>query len=104
MPNTDQNESIIDDDEIAERIGDEADRKLRRRNERRRSVWFGLGMFGLVGWAIALPTLMGIGLGLWIDGHVNSGRSWTVALLMAGLTLGCLNAWYWVKKESGNDH
>jgi ATP synthase protein I len=103
MPKPDQNEPIIEDTEIAERIGDEADRKLKRRNEPRRSVWFGLGMFGLVGWAIALPTLIGIGLGLWIDDHVTDGRSWTVALLLAGLTLGCLNAWYWVKKESGND-
>lgn len=103
MPKADQNDPIIEDAEIAARIGNEANRKLKRRNERRRSVWFGLGMFGLVGWAVALPTLMGIGLGLWIDGHVDSGRSWTVALLLAGLTLGCFNAWYWVKKESGND-
>ena len=104
MPKPAQNEPIIKDSEIVARIGDEAERKLKRRNEPRRSVWFGLGLFGLVGWAIALPTLLGIGLGMWIDGHFNGGRSWTVALLLSGLTLGCLNAWYWVKKESGRDH
>ncbi len=31
--------------------------------------------------------------------HHPGGRSWTLALLVAGLTLGCLNAWHWVSKE-----
>jgi ATP synthase protein I len=26
-------------------------------------------------------------------------RSWTLALLVAGLAIGCLNAWLWVAKE-----
>ncbi len=26
-------------------------------------------------------------------------RSWTLALLLAGLAIGCLNAWHWVAKE-----
>ena len=25
--------------------------------------------------------------------------SWTLALLLAGVTLGCFNAWYWVSGE-----
>jgi ATP synthase protein I len=29
--------------------------------------------------------------------------SWTLMLLGAGIVMGCLNAWYWVKKESGGE-
>ena len=39
------------------RFGDEvrrrAERKRRAREEGRPTAWFGLGMFGLVGWAVA---------------------------------------------------
>jgi ATP synthase protein I len=34
-----------------------------------------------------------------LDKHNPGGRSWTLALLVAGLTIGCLNAWFWVSKE-----
>jgi ATP synthase protein I len=30
---------------------------------------------------------------------VPGQHSWTLALLVAGLTLGCFNAWHWVAKE-----
>ena len=39
-------------------------------------------------------------LGLWLDRHWPGDFSWTLALLLAGVTLGCLNAWYWVDMES----
>jgi ATP synthase protein I len=86
--------------EIADK---QAKRKLRARSQKKRSAWFGLGMFGLVGWAIATPTLIGIALGVCIDSHTGTQRSWTLALLIAGLCLGCLNAWIWVSKESRDD-
>ena len=42
-------------------------RKLRAQREGTRSVWFGLGMTGLIGWSVAVPTLGGVMLGLWLD-------------------------------------
>jgi len=78
-------------------------RKLKAKTRRKRSAWFGLGMFGLVGWAIAVPTLIGIALGIWLDGQATTERSWTLALLIAGLCLGCFNAWIWVSRESRDD-
>lgn len=87
----------------ADAIGRSAERKLKARRTRNRSVWFGLGMFGLVGWAVAVPTLIGIAVGLWLDATLESARSWTLALLLAGVVLGCLNAWYWVSRESRHD-
>lgn len=89
--------------EAAERIGRSAARKIRARREGERSVWFGLGMFGLVGWAVALPTLAGVALGLWLDSAAPTDFSWTLALLLAGVVLGCANAWYWVSRESRDD-
>ncbi len=56
-------------------------------------------MFGLVGWAVVLPTLAGIALGLWLDASFPGRPSWTLTLLVAGLAVGCLNAWYWVRRE-----
>ncbi len=89
--------------EMAEEVGRKAARKLKARREERRGVWFGLGMFGLVGWAVAVPTLIGIALGLWLDAHYPAGFSWTLSLLFIGIALGCLNAWFWVKRESRHE-
>ncbi len=74
-------------------------RKLRARANPQ-SVWFGLGMFGLVGWSVAVPALVGIGLGVWIDRRWPSRFSWTLMLLFLGIAFGCLNAWRWVSRES----
>jgi len=80
-------------------VGDRAARKLRARRRAVPGVWSGLGMMGLVGWSVAVPTLLGAGLGLWLDARDPGGRSWTLALLMAGLVIGCANAWHWVSRE-----
>ncbi|ETW98247.1 MAG: hypothetical protein ETSY1_19500 [Candidatus Entotheonella factor] len=75
-------------------------RKLKAKAESHRSVWFGMGMFGVVGWAVAIPTLLGVVAGLWIDQRWPSRFSWTLMLLFIGVVLGCLNAWYWIQQES----
>jgi len=89
---------------ISDTIGTKAERKLRARGREDRGVWFGLGMFGLVGWAVAVPTLLGVVLGIWLDRHIPGKPSWTVTLLFVGVVLGCVNAWYWVRRESRHDH
>jgi ATP synthase protein I len=62
-----------------------------------------MGMFGLVGWSVAIPTLAGIALGVWVDTRWPGPYSWTLMLLVIGVGLGCLNAWYWIKRESRHD-
>jgi ATP synthase protein I len=84
---------------LAANIGAKAERKLRARRSDTGGVWLGLGMMGLIGWSVAVPTLLGAALGLWLDQHYPGGRSWTLALLVGGLVLGCLNAWRWIAKE-----
>ena len=80
-------------------IGAQAARRERARRSAGKGVWFGLGTMGMIGWSVAIPTLLGAALGGWID-HSHPGlRSWTLALLVAGLALGCWNAWHWVAAE-----
>jgi ATP synthase protein I len=85
--------------ELARRVGAKEARKQKARGEQDPNVWFGLGMFGLIGWSIAIPTLIGILVGVWIDKTHASSYSWTLMLLFAGVVIGCLNAWYWVNRE-----
>ncbi|OGQ97742.1 MAG: F0F1 ATP synthase subunit [Deltaproteobacteria bacterium RIFOXYD12_FULL_57_12] len=80
-------------------VGAKAARKLKARRNSSAGVWFGLGMMGLIGWSVAIPTLLGAALGLWLDKHHPGNHSWTLALLVAGLAIGCFNAWHWVDKE-----
>lgn len=89
---------------LSQQVGAKAARKLRARRHKERTVWFGLGMMGVIGWSVAIPTLLGAVLGLWLDQRYPGGRSWTLALLVGGLTIGCLNAWYWVSKEDQAIH
>lgn len=84
---------------LADQVGAKAARKLAARRRGAPGVWFGLGMVGLVGWSVAVPTLAGAALGLWLDQRYPGGRSWTLALLVAGLVVGCANAWHWVSRE-----
>jgi ATP synthase protein I len=84
---------------FAGQVGAKAARKLKARRNSARGVWFGLGMMGLVGWSVAVPTLLGAALGIWLDKHHPGKHAWTLALLVVGLAIGCLNAWHWVAKE-----
>jgi ATP synthase protein I len=76
-------------------------RKLRSQRQVERGVWFGLGMSGLIGWSVAVPTILGAMLGLWWDRRHAGAHSWTLTLLMAGLVIGCANAWHWMSAERG---
>lgn len=86
------------ENELSRQVGDKARRKLKAQKEHR-SVWFGLGMFGLIGWSIVVPTLSGAALGVWLDKRYPQSFSWTLSLLIIGLLIGCLIAWQWVEKE-----
>jgi ATP synthase protein I len=74
-------------------------RKLRAQARDKANVWFGLGMFGLIGWSVMIPTLLGVAVGIWIDRTWPSRFSWTLMLLLLGIILGSLNAWRWLSQE-----
>ena len=83
---------------LAGQIGTKAARKLKARKSTQ-GVWFGLGMMGLIGWSVVVPTLLGAALGLWLDQHHPGKHAWVLALMVVGLAIGCLNAWYWVAQQ-----
>ena len=84
---------------FSEQVGEKAQRKLKALYNDKKSVWFGLGMMGIVGWSIAVPTLLGAALGIWFDKKYTESFSWTLTCLIIGLLTGCLIAWHWVTKE-----
>ena len=84
---------------LSEHVGAKAARKIKARRHGAPGVWFGLGAMGLIGWSVAVPTLLGAALGVWLDKRYPGAHSWTLALLVGGLSVGCLNAWHWVSKE-----
>src|SRR5476649_2307227 len=85
--------------DFSRQIAAQATRKLKAQRGTKRSVWFGLGMSGLIGWSVIVPTLVGAALGIWIDRNYPSTLSWPLMLLLLGLLIGCLNAWHWVDSE-----
>lgn len=87
-------------DTFAGEVQRKTQRKLRARVSESRNVWFWLGMFGLVGWSVAVPALVAVAVGVWIDRRWPSEISWTLTLLFVGVAVGCWNAWRWVRTES----
>jgi ATP synthase protein I len=89
---------------FSRQIETKAARKLRTQRAGTQRPWFGLGMFGVIGWSVTVPTLLGAMLGHWLDRHHPGAHSWTLALLVAGLLLGCANAWHWVSDQNAAIH
>ncbi|MEO8772479.1 MAG: AtpZ/AtpI family protein [Ferruginibacter sp.] len=72
--------------------------------QEKNSVWSGLGMMGMIGWSVSVPSLLGAALGLWLDKRHPQSFSWTLSLLVVGIITGCIIAWYWVAKEEKEMH
>lgn len=85
--------------EFEKALDSKSRRRLRARRSEKHSPWFGLGMFGLVGWSIALPTVIGVLIGSWLDKTWPSQISWKITLIFLGVFIGCIIAVHWVKKE-----
>lgn len=91
----------------AERLRGIALHKSQRRERARRrgtdNIWSWMGMFGLVGWTVAIPTLLGLALGVFVDNRVESSISFAITFLVVGVAIGAATAWYWVREESRGD-
>ncbi len=85
-------------------VGEKERRKLKEKQKSKLGLRFGLGMFGLVGWSIVVPTVLGALLGIWLDNQFPGKRFWTLSLLLIGLVLGCFSAWHWVSRENKEIH
>lgn len=94
-----QNESTF-----SQQVGGMAQRKLKAQRHINKTVWSGLGMMGLIGWSVVIPTVLSTAFGIWLDKHYPNEHSWTLSLLIIGLCLGCFTAWRWIEKEDKEIH
>lgn len=90
-------------DRSADEIGRRAERMKTARDNPGPSPLRGIGTFGMIGWSIAVPTVGGAFVGLWLDRIAPQDFSWTIALIVGGVTLGSLISWSWVGKEGGDE-
>lgn len=89
-----------DSDRSACDIRRRAQRLQLARSSPRASPLRGFGVFGAVGWAVAVPTVSGAFLGVWLNRVAPQSFSWPIALILAGVVIGGGIAWAWVGKES----
>lgn len=88
-----------DKDKSAKDIGQRAQRMKAARDHPGPSPLRGVGTFGMIGWSIAVPTVGGAFLGMWLDRIAPQSFSWTIALLLGGVVFGGFLAWSWISKE-----
>jgi ATP synthase protein I len=93
-PNENTNEN-----NFSRRVAENEIRKLNALGQKKENPLLGLSMFGMVGWTVAVPALLGTALGIWLDKTYQQSFSWTLTCLIAGLITGCFIAWNWVIKE-----
>lgn len=91
-------------DHYPSRVGHSEQQKLKSLRRPRRSALSGFGVFGIVGWSVAVPTVAGALGGMWLDHHYPQSFSWTLTLLIGGLMAGCFTAWHWVGTEHKDMH
>lgn len=89
-------------DPASDEIGRRAKRMKAAREHPGPSPLRGIGTFGMIGWSVAVPAVVGAFLGLWLDRVAPQAFSWTIALIVAGVLLGGVLAWRWVQKEGGD--
>ena len=87
----------------AERMLHDVEQKQQRKMKARKSrptVWFGLGLMGMIGWSVALPLVLGALLGHYLDRSLAQEQiSWTLLGVLLGAVAGCWHAWYWIERN-----
>jgi ATP synthase protein I len=89
------------EDRLAGAAQQAARRAARGREEPEPSLGSRLGQIGILGWAIVLPTLLGLALGHWLDRTFGTKVFFSAPLLMLGAALGFWSAWKWMHRQQG---
>ncbi|MCT4370985.1 AtpZ/AtpI family protein [Yangia mangrovi] len=58
-----------------------------------------LGQIGILGWAVVVPTLLGVVLGRMADRAFGTGVFFTAPAIMIGAAIGFHAAWKWMHKQ-----
>ncbi|MCD6390048.1 MAG: AtpZ/AtpI family protein [Desulfobulbaceae bacterium] len=80
-------------------IDDKVKQRQKAQREKQQTIFFGFGTFGMVGWSVAIPTLLATLVGRWLDTLRPWPFSWTLTGLFTGLMAGIFIAAKWVKSK-----
>ncbi|MBU3824904.1 MAG: AtpZ/AtpI family protein [Candidatus Oceanisphaera merdipullorum] len=98
------NQAKKEPDKAAEAMRRSAQRIKQARSTKHLSPLRGFGSFGIIGWSVAVPTVGGAFLGMWLDKVAPQSFSWPMALILGGLVIGIIIAWSWINKEDHNQY
>ena len=93
-------DTLNKNEDFQEKVNKKVSPKIKYLGRSKKSAWAGLGLFGIVGWSVMIPTLGGVIFGIWLDKRFPQTFSWTISFLMIGIAVGCIVAWKWVQKEN----
>ena len=81
------------EEEFAEKIKKHS--TVLSRFRRKGMLWHSIATFGVIGWMIALPTVIGAYLGKYLDAKTvgPEGISWTITFILVGLGIGLYTVW-----------
>ena len=74
-------------------------RKLKCRCQKEVNAWWGFSLFGLVGWSVVAPALIGIFVGGLLEHYYTGSHAWTLALLLGGICVGSVLALFLLARE-----
>lgn len=96
----DERRPLTAEDEAFHRAVVARERRARKaKEEGDRTLRYGFGSFGAIGWSIVVPSLIGIFVGLWLDRRFETGMRFTLSLFVLGLFVGIINVWKWMNAE-----
>ena len=80
------------------------EREKRGRETPEPSLGARLGQIGVLGWAIIVPTLLGLFLGRWLDHSFIIGAThpqvfFSATFLTVGVAIGFWSAWRWMHRR-----
>ncbi len=84
---------------IAEAARRTADRDRLGKETPEPSLGARLGQIGILGWAVVVPTLLGVVLGRVADRAFGTGVFFTAPAIMIGAAIGFHAAWKWMHKQ-----
>ena len=70
---------------LGRRIGALETRKLHAQHDQKKGVWYGLGMFGMIGWSVAVPVLVGTAAARGVDGPLVAWRAVAAGIVALAL-------------------